>query len=121
MLDHIGLEVRSTDVAKRFYQGVLAPLAYALVEEKRGWIGFGPPGKPLFWIHQSEKPATPIHIAFVARTRKAVDEFYAAAIAIGASGNGEPGLREHYHANYYGAFVLDPDGNNVEAVCHAHE
>jgi len=121
MIDHIGLDVRSVAAAKAFYVAVLAPLDYGLVEEKRGWIGFGPPGKPLFWFHQTTSAITPMHIAFAAKNRRAVDEFYAAAIAAGARDNGPPGLREVYHPDYYGAFVLDPDGNNVEAVCHTPE
>ena len=121
MLDHIGLDVHSAHSAKRFYLSVLAPLGYGLVEETHGWIGFGPPGKPLFWFHQSDNPSTPVHLAFVAKTRAAVDAFHAAAIKAGAADNGAPGLREQYHANYYGAFVLDPDGNNIEAVCHGPE
>ena len=119
MLDHLGLNVRSARLAKSFYLAALAPLGYGLVEETNGSIGFGPPGMPLFWLHQNNRPATPVHVAFVATTRDAVDAFFAAAIAAGARDNGAPGLRPDYHANYYGAFVLDPDGNNVEAVCHA--
>ena len=118
MLDHIGLDVRSYAVTRAFYSAVLVPLGYGLVEELRGWGGFGPEGRPLFWIHESSKPLTPIHLAFIAPTRGDVDRFYDAAIAAGARDNGRPGLRAHYHPNYYGAFVLDPDGNNIEAVCH---
>lgn len=119
MLDHIGLEVRSYSVSKAFYALVLAELGCAIVEETHGWCAFGPPGKPQFWIHEGEPAAAPIHIAFVAKDRRAVDRFYAAAIAAGGRDNGPPGIREAYHANYYGAFVLDPDANNIEAVCHA--
>lgn len=123
MLDHLGLIVRSADVSKRFYTAVLAPLGYGLVEEQAGWVGFGPPGKPLFWIGTSKSadrslPSPPIHIAFTARDRSAVTAFHAAATEAGAADNGSPGLRPEYHANYYGAFVIDPDGNNIEAVCH---
>lgn len=121
MLDHVGLDVRCAEKARRFYVAALAPLGYGLVEEKHGWIGFGPPGKPLFWFHQADAPATPIHVAFVAPNRAAVDAFHAAAIAAGAMDNGAPGLRELYHRDYYGAFVRDPDGNNVEAVSHRPE
>ena len=122
MLDHLGVIVRSSDESKRFYTAALAPLGYALVEEQAGWTGFGPPGKPLFWIGTSESfdrsLPSPIHIAFSARDRSAVAAFHAAAIKAGATNNGAPGLRPEYHANYYGAFVIDPDGNNIEAVCH---
>ena len=121
MIDHIGLDVTSVELAKSFYLAALAPLGCGLVEEKHGWIGFGPPGKPLFWFHETTADITPLHIAFAAINRSAVDAFYAAAIAAGARDNGPPGLRTSYHPDYYGAFVLDPDGNNVEAVCHAPE
>ncbi len=122
MLDHIGLDVISYDISKKFYKTVLVPLGYDVVEETHGFCGFGPPGKPLFWVHElagdRSSKAAPIHIAFAAAGRAAVDAFYAAAIEVGARDNGAPGLREIYHPNYYGAFVFDPDGNNIEAVCH---
>jgi len=122
MLDHLGVIVQSSDVSKRFYTAALAPLGYALIEEQAGWVGFGPSGKPLFWIGTSKSPdcslSGPLHIAFTALDRPAVTAFYAAAIEAGATGNGPPGLRSEYHANYFGAFVIDPDGNNIEAVCH---
>jgi catechol 2,3-dioxygenase-like lactoylglutathione lyase family enzyme len=128
MLDHIGLDVASYQISKRFYELVLAPLGYGIVEETHGFCGFGPPGKPLFWIHEAADGSTtgsgkgvPIHVGFAAANRPAVDAFYAAAIAAGARDNGPPGLREIYHPNYYGAFVFDPDGYNVEAVCHLPE
>jgi catechol-2,3-dioxygenase len=125
MLDHIGLDVVSYDVSKSFYEAVLAPLGYGVVEETHGFCGFGTPGKPMFWIHEragdrSSKAAL-IHVAFAAVGRAAVDAFHAAAIETGAPDNGAPGLREIYHPNYYGAFVFDPDGNNIEAVCHRPE
>ena len=81
--------------------------------------GFGAEGKPFFWISTGDHPKGALHVAFAAASRAVVDEFYKAAIAAGGRDNGAPGLRPHYHANYYGAFVFDPDGNNVEAVCHA--
>lgn len=125
MLDHIGLDVNSYQASKSFYQTVLATLGYGVVEETHGHCGFGPPGKPLFWFSERTGPApaaiTPIHIAFVAADRAGVDAFHAAALAAGGRDNGPPGLREIYHPNYYGAFVLDPDGNNIEAVCHLAE
>jgi catechol 2,3-dioxygenase-like lactoylglutathione lyase family enzyme len=125
VLDHIGLEIDSYDASKSFYTVALAPLGYGVVEETHGFCGFGPPGKPLFWLHEygAGQPAksAPIHIGFAAADRRAVDAFYAAAMAAGARDNGPPGLRQIYHPNYYGAFVFDPDGNNIEAVCHLPE
>ena len=122
MLDHIGLVVRSNATTQAFYAQALAPLGYGLVEEGYGAVAFGPPGKPLFWCsdrdYSADAPPTPIHLAFVAANRAAVDAFHAAALAAGATDNGPPGLRPDYHPDYYGAFVLDPDGNNIEAVCH---
>ena len=125
MIDHLGVIVRSPAASKRFYAAALAPLGYGLVEEKAGWVGFGPTGKPLFWIGASDsanrKPSSPVHLAFAARDRSAVTLFHAAAIEAGATDNGTPGLRPEYHANYFGAFVIDPDGHNIEAVCHTPE
>jgi catechol 2,3-dioxygenase-like lactoylglutathione lyase family enzyme len=125
VLDHIGLEVTSYDVSRTFYRTVLASLGYDLVEETHGFCGFGPPGKPLFWIHEREADrssnAVPVHIAFAATGHAAVDAFHAVAIECGARDNGPPGLREIYHSDYYSAFVFDPDGNNIEAVCHRPE
>jgi len=125
MLDHIGLDVVSYDVSKAFYESALAPLGYTVVEETHGYCGFGPAGKPQFWIHEISGDGVgrsgPTHIAFAAENRAAVDEFHAEAIAAGGRCNGKPGLREIYHPDYYGAFVFDPDGNNVEAVNHLVE
>ena len=127
MIDHIGMPVSDIARATEFYLKALAPLGIAIVmevsAEESGHgaaVGFGSGGKPFFWI--AEAPTLSgghVHVAFAAQTRAAVDAFYRAAIAAGAKDNGKPGLRPHYHANYYGAFVLDPDGNNIEAVCHA--
>ncbi len=125
MLDHIGLDVASYNVSKRFYEATLAPLSYGVVEETHGHCGFGPPGKPQFWFHEKAgQPAgsiQPVHVGFVAANRAAVDAFYEAALSAGGRDNGPPGLREIYHPNYYGAFVVDPDGNNIEAVYHIAE
>ena len=133
MIDHIGLNVRDVARATEFYLKALAPLGYGIVmqvsAEERGGspaVGFGPPGraedfqsgKPSFWIAKGEPQSGPMHVAFVAESRAAVDAFYDAAIKAGGKDNGGPGLRPEYHADYYGAFVFDPDGNNVEAVCH---
>ncbi len=125
-LDHIGLSVSEFERSKTFYVAALKPLGGGIVMEfPEGTIGpfamagLGVAGKPFFWITTGEKTAPHLHVAFRAETREQVDEFYAAAIEAGGTDNGPPGLRLHYHANYYGAFVLDPDGHNVEAVCHA--
>jgi catechol 2,3-dioxygenase-like lactoylglutathione lyase family enzyme len=121
MIDHIMLGVRDYERSKRFYTEALKPLGYGFVMEFGKSGGLGERGKPDFWISQAEKPHTKMHVAFSAPTRKMVDEFYQAAIKAGAQDNGGPGLRKHYHENYYGAFVTDPDGHNVEAVCHKPE
>jgi catechol 2,3-dioxygenase-like lactoylglutathione lyase family enzyme len=120
MLDHIGLAVSDLARSKAFYTDALRPLGYEVVMEFEGVAGFGVKGKPDFWIAQGE-PRTPIHIAFASPDRPTVDAFHEAALAAGGNDNGEPGLRPHYHEHYYGAFAHDPDGNNVEAVCHRPE
>jgi catechol 2,3-dioxygenase-like lactoylglutathione lyase family enzyme len=134
MIDHLGLPVSDLARATEFYRTALEPLGYGVVMQVSaaetghgGAVGFGAPGKaadfqsgkPSFWIGEGERLPGHIHVAFVAPSRAAVDAFYRAALAAGGKDNGPPGLRPHYHANYYGAFVLDLDGNNVEAVCHA--
>jgi len=118
MLDHISLQVSDYKKSKQFYASALQPLGYAMLMEFGDAGGFGKDGKPDFWIAQGKATSPPVHIAFVSDSRPTVDAFHRAALAAGAKDNGAPGLRPHYHANYYGAFVLDPDGNNVEAVCH---
>ena len=129
MIDHIGLSVRDFAVSRAFYTAALAPLGFGVVMEVTeamtgghgAHAGFGA-GKPEFWIGSGGAPGGasggPVHVAFVAGSRAAVRAFHAAALAAGATDNGAPGLRPQYHPDYYGAFVLDPDGNNVEAVCH---
>ena len=118
MIDHTGLTVADVARSKAFYRGALGPLGYALIMEWEQYAGFGVPPKPDFWIGQGKANVPPIHVAFRAQNRKEVDAFYKAAMTAGGRDNGPPGLRPHYHENYYGAFVLDPDGHNVEAVCH---
>jgi catechol 2,3-dioxygenase-like lactoylglutathione lyase family enzyme len=124
MIDHVGFSVSDYARAKAFYERALAPLGYALVMEvgppqsEQPAAGFGSGGKPDFWIGGDGKPEKPVHIAIVAKDRQTVDAFHRAALAAGGKDNGAPGVRPHYHANYYGAFVLDPDGHNIEAVCH---
>ena len=119
MIDHTGVAVTDYAESKAFYRAALAPLGYEVVMESEQNAGFGVPPKPDFWIGEGTPNTPPIHIAFRAESRRQVDAFYAAALAAGGRDNGAPGLRPHYHANYYGAFVLDPDGHNIEAVCHA--
>jgi catechol 2,3-dioxygenase-like lactoylglutathione lyase family enzyme len=126
VIDHIGMPVSDLARATDFYLKALAPLGIGMIlqvsAEQTGngaAVGFGAQGKPFFWIGEGEKMAGHIHVAFAATSRAEVDAFYQAAITAGGKDNGAPGLRPHYHANYYGAFVLDPDGNNIEAVCHA--
>ena len=122
MIDHIGIEVSDYQTAVDFYKRALAPLGYELLIEVQGFAGFGPKntGGPVanFWIHQGNKPTHQIHISFTASDRNTVNLFYGSALNAGGKDNGAPGVREIYHPHYYGAFVLDPDGNNIEAVCH---
>ena len=127
MIDHIGFPVSDYVRAKAFYTKALAPLGYGLVMEVDAQqnpsgapaAGFGIGGKPDFWIGGEGGLQKPLHVALVSQHRAGVDAFHKAALAAGGKDNGAPGLRPHYHANYYGAFVLDPDGHNIEAVCHA--
>lgn len=118
MLDHLTLTVRDISRSKSFYTRALAPLGYAVRMEFEGMAGMGPVGKPAFWLKQGDPPSQPMHIAFVAADRPGVDAFHAAALAAGAADNGAPGLRPDYHPSYYAAFVFDPDGHPIEAVCH---
>jgi catechol 2,3-dioxygenase-like lactoylglutathione lyase family enzyme len=125
MIDHTGVVVSDYQKSKQFYLSALAPIGYKLHIELPASVtgsvdvaGFGEPEKPDFWISNGEPNKPPVHIAFRVGSRGLVDAFYKAAIAAGGRDNGGPGVRLHYHPNYYGAFVLDPDGHNVEAVCH---
>ena len=120
-LDHMGLSVSDYSSAKVFFAQALAPLGITLVTEVAGWAGFGRNGQPQFWFGPGDAAQKPMHIAFAAETRAQVREFYAAALLAGAKDNGAPGIRAIYHPNYYGAFVIGPDGHNVEAVCHLAE
>jgi catechol 2,3-dioxygenase-like lactoylglutathione lyase family enzyme len=117
VLDHVGLAVSDLAAARAFYVAALEPLGFGVVMEFPGVIALGLAGQPELWMHQGA-PSAPIHIAFHAADRARVDAFHAAALAAGGTDNGAPGLRPQYHPGYYGAYVLDPDGNNVEAVCH---
>jgi catechol 2,3-dioxygenase-like lactoylglutathione lyase family enzyme len=125
MIDHIGLVVSDMERSKAFYSNALKPLGIGVVmeisAEQTGGdahAGFGKDNKAFFWIGTGSKPKGGAHVAFTAQTRAEVDSFYRAALAAGGRDNGPPGPRPHYHKHYYGAFVLDPDGANIEAVCH---
>ena len=129
MIDHIGFPVSDYARARAFYTRALAPLGYGIVmevtQQQTGHApaaGFGANGKPDFWIGGEGGEGgsnKPLHVAILAKDRATVDAFYREAIAAGGRDNGAPGIRAHYHPHYYGAFVLDPDGHNIEAVCHA--
>ena len=130
MIDHYTLLVSDYAASKAFYLAALEPIGYGLVMEMtreqvpdlpfERSCGIGPAGKPVLWLRPSEKLA-PTHLAFTANQRADVDAFHRAALAAGAQDHGAPGVRAHYHPTYYAAFVLDPDGNNIEAVCHQPE
>ena len=120
MFDHIQVKVKDLKSSKRFYTAALAPLGFTVQYEGGGAVGFGPKGAPALWLGEGE-PRGSVHIAFAAKDRAAVKAFHAAAVPAGGKDNGAPGLRSDYHANYYAAFVKDPDGNNVEAVCHKEQ
>jgi catechol 2,3-dioxygenase-like lactoylglutathione lyase family enzyme len=120
VLDHIGLNVSDYEASKAFYLRALEPLGIVAVMEFPEWkaLGLGDGQKPYLWISERGAPCTSTHVALAVPDTETVDAFYTAAIAAGGIDNGAPGLRPHYHEHYYGAFVLDPDGNNLEAVCH---
>lgn len=125
MIDHIGVSVSDLAASKAFYRNALEPIGYELLYDLPPEVtghgaaaGFGVPPKPYFWIGDGSANVSAIHVAFRVASRAQVNAFYRAALAAGGRDNGAPGLRPHYHPNYYGAFVLDPDGHNIEAVCH---
>jgi catechol 2,3-dioxygenase-like lactoylglutathione lyase family enzyme len=124
MIDHSGISVSDFAISKSFYEQAMLPLGASLVFmvplEHTNGVNVGGFGKdrPCFWLTEGTAQKPPVHVAFTAENRQQVDAFYAAAIGAGGQDNGKPGLRPHYHEHYYGAFVLDPDGNNIEAVCH---
>lgn len=128
MIDHTGVSVSDFARSKTFYTQTLAAIGYALLMEFPASVtghtdvaGFGEPPKADFWVSEGKPNHPPMHVAFRVSSRAQVDAFYKAAIAAGARDNGAPGIRPHYHEHYYGAFVLDPDGHNIEAVCHSPE
>lgn len=125
MIDHTGVNVSDYAKSRAFYQAALGAIGFEISKEFPASVtgsadvaGFGPPGKSEFWIASGKPNEPPVHVAFRVDNRHAVDAFYQAAMAAGGRDNGKPGLREIYHPDYYGAFVLDPDGHNIEAVCH---
>ena len=116
MFDHIGLRVKDIEKAKKLYAAMLAPLGSVLGPSGEGYAGFGPKDKPKLWLHLDQKGGG-AHVCFRAESRDAVDKFHAAGLKAGAKDNGKPGLREDYGPKYYASFLVDPDGNTVEAVC----
>lgn len=124
MIDHVGISVADLSVSKPFYETALAPLGYTVIMEVTAEQTGGHPACgfgaefPDFWIGQEGAPSVRTHVALRVKSRAEVDAFHQAALAAGGRDNGAPGLRPHYHEHYYGAFVLDPDGHNIEAVCH---
>ena len=124
MIDHLSLRVRDFEKSKAFYLKALEPLGYKLLMDFGPSCGLGEPPMPDFWLaaHEEKHPAgTGRHLAFAARSRAVVDAFHKAALAAGATDDGAPGPRKEYHPGYYGAFVVDPDGNHIEACCHKPE
>ncbi|HZF27170.1 MAG TPA: VOC family protein [Steroidobacteraceae bacterium] len=118
MYDHIGLRVKDLGASVRFYEAALAALGYTLCSRDASGAGLGPKGEPALWLHASSGAAgSGAHVAFKASTRDAVDRFHVVGLAAGGRSHGEPGLRPDYGPTYYAAFLVDPDGNNVEAVC----
>ena len=118
MCDHIGFGVSDYAASKAFFLAALDPLGIGVVMEGDFGVGLGRKGHPALWLHRAAAAPGPLHLAFTARDHAQVDAFYRAAIAAGGRDNGAPGLRPHYHPDYYAAFVIGPDGHNVEAVCH---
>lgn len=121
MIDHMSTYATDYPATRAFYEAVLSPLGYQLVMEFPEMCAFGTPNNPTFWVIRSEEPASPRHWAFAAGDREMVTHFYHAGLKQGGEDHGPPGLRPQYHEHYYGAFLRDPDGNNVEAVCHMPE
>lgn len=123
-IDHITMTVADIGKSRTFYEKALEPLGICIEFEHAPYVGFGRNGKPEFWLGPAgdgDEAQHPMHLCFTARNRNEVNAFYHAALAAGGKDNGKPGLREQYHPNYYGAFVIDPDGHNIEAVCHVME
>ena len=121
MLDHVDFGVTDLESSSRFFKLALAPLGITILTEGPHGTGFGTNGGPCMFLSPTDAKPIPLHLAFRATSRAEVEAFYRAATAAGGSDNGPPGLRSHYHPSYYAAFVLAPDGHNVEAVCHTAE
>ena len=121
MIDHVTLNVRDVESSKAFYEQALRPLGYELMSDFPGGCGFGAEGKPDFFLAQRGEPSAPVHVALRSPDQRTVDAFHEAALAAGGTDNGPPGIRRVYHDHYYGAYALDPDGNNIEAVTHSSE
>jgi catechol 2,3-dioxygenase-like lactoylglutathione lyase family enzyme len=131
MIDHLSTYATDFPATRAFYASALGPLGHGVQFETtfdddpelpgRRACAFGPSGRPVFWVIEVREAASPRHVAFAAGDRKSVVAFHEAGLAAGGSDNGAPGVRAIYHPHYYGAFLTDPDGNNVEAVCHAPE
>jgi catechol 2,3-dioxygenase-like lactoylglutathione lyase family enzyme len=119
MLDHVVLNVKNIEASRKFYEAALAPIGYKVTKAYPGFVGFGAAGKSDCWLAQRGPASAGVHLALACDSRSSVDAFHRAALKAGGKDNGAPGLRAIYHPDYYGAFVLDPDGNNIEAVCHA--
>jgi catechol 2,3-dioxygenase-like lactoylglutathione lyase family enzyme len=117
MYDHIGLKTKDLDASVRFYKAALAPLGYELCSRDESGAGFGPTGTPALWLYPDSKAASRAHVAFRAPNHASVDRFHKGGLAKGGQDNGAPGLRADYSPTYYAAFLIDPDGNNIEAVC----
>lgn len=117
MIDHVSVRVQDFPRLLSFYREALAPIGYQVIMEYPGAVGLGAGGKPDLWLMQTDRPLNPTHVA-LSGTREAIDKFHAAGLAAGGVDNGAPGLRVDYHPNYYAAFVRDPEGNNIEVVCH---
>jgi len=121
-IDHVTIKVKDLAKAKAFYAAALAPLGYAVIMEWEGkFVGLGAGRKPDLWLGKYDETAPPAHVAIQAGTRHNVEAFHAAALAAGGRDFGQPGTRAEYHPGYYGAFVLDPEGNNLEAVIHDYK
>jgi catechol 2,3-dioxygenase-like lactoylglutathione lyase family enzyme len=121
IFDHIGLSTSDLARSRAFFCQALAPLGIGVVMEFPGTVGLGSDGRAQLWLGEHEGQTSPAHLAFVASDRMQVDAFHRAALAAGATDNGAPGIRAHYHADYYAAFVICPDGHNIEAVCRRAE
>jgi len=121
MIDHLGLNVSDLAISRAFYEKALEPLGITVLAEYPEFIGMGEGKVPYLWLAERVPAGQAVHVALHCKQRAVVDNFYEAALKAGGKGNGPPGLREIYHPTYYGAFVLDPDGNNIEAVCHKAE